>query len=77
MSSDEAWSAIVSADQEQDLDDFKVFFLEYVRNNKTLTFAQLERKFREQGLGVYLIAMVYPHIVLTSGKRNPSTENNS
>ena len=58
MTSDEAWTALVSADQENDLDDFKVFFLEYVRNNKSLTFVDLEKKFREEGLGVYLIAMV-------------------
>lgn len=61
MTSDEAWAALVSADQEEDLDDFKVFFLEYVRNNKDLTFVELEKKFREEGLGVYLIAIVIPH----------------
>ena len=58
MSSDEAWAALVSADQEQDLDDFKVFFLEFARNNKDLTFVDLEKKFREDGLRVYLIAIV-------------------
>ena len=58
MSSDEAWAALVSADQEQDLDDFKVFFLEFARNNKDLTFVVLEKKFREEGLRVYLIAIV-------------------
>ena len=76
MTSDEAWSAIVSADQEQDLDDFKVFFLEFVRNNKTLTFADLEKKFREEGLGVYLIAMVQPPKPLISGKTYSTTKNN-
>jgi len=60
MTSDEAWAALVSADQEQDLDDFKVFFLEYIRNNKDMTFVDLEKKFREEGLGVYLIAIVIP-----------------
>jgi hypothetical protein len=60
MTSDEAWAALVAANQEQDLDDFKVFFLEYVRNNKALTFVDLENKFREEGLAVYLIAMVNP-----------------
>lgn len=60
MTSDEAWAALVAADQEKDLDDFKVFFLEYVRNNKRLTFVDLENKFREEGLGVYLIALVRP-----------------
>jgi hypothetical protein len=67
MAADEAWAALVAADQEQDLDDFKVFFLEYVRNNKTLTFIDLEKKFREEGLGVYLIAIVNPtnlHLML-------------
>ena len=68
MTADEAWAALVSADQEQDLDDFKVFFLEYVRNNKTLTFPDLENKFREAALGVYLIALVLPltpfHLIL-------------
>ena len=58
MSSDEAWAALVTANQEEDLDDFKVFFLEYVRNNKELTFVDMEKKFRDEGLGVYLIAMV-------------------
>ena len=60
MTSDEAWTALVAANQEEDLDDFKVFFLEYVRNNKELTFVDLENKFREEALGVYLIAMVLP-----------------
>jgi hypothetical protein len=64
MTSDEAWSALVAANQEEDLDDFKVFFLEYVRNNKELTFVDLENKFREEALGVYLIAMVFPLIVI-------------
>jgi hypothetical protein len=58
MTSDEAWAAIKLADLEKDLDDFKVFFLEYIRNNKELTFVELEQKFREEGLGVYLIALV-------------------
>jgi len=58
MTSDEAWAALLAADQEKDLDDFKVFFLEYVRNNKELTFVDLEKKFRDEGLGVYLIALV-------------------
>jgi hypothetical protein len=58
MTSDEAWAALLTADQEKDLDDFKVFFLEYVRNNKELTFVDLEKKFRDEGLGVYLIALV-------------------
>jgi len=58
MTSEEAWQALLSANQEQDLDDFKVFFLEYVRNNKELTFVDLEKKFREAHLSVYLIAIV-------------------
>ena len=61
MTSDEAWAAILSANQEKDLDDFKVFFLEYVRNNKHLTFVDLEKKFRESHFDVYLIAMVTSH----------------
>ena len=58
MTSDEAWTALIAANQEEDLDDFKVFFLEYVRNNKELTFVDMEKKFRDEGLGVYLIAIV-------------------
>lgn len=58
MTSEEAWQALLSANQEQDLDDFKVFFLEYVRNNKELTFVDIEKKFREAHLAVYLIAIV-------------------
>lgn len=62
MTSDEAWTALIAANQEEDLDDFKVFFLEYVRNNKELTFVDMEKKFRDEGLGVYLIAIVpSPH----------------
>ena len=61
MTSDEAWAALVSANHEKDLDDFKVFFLEYVRNNKHLTFVDLEKKFRENHFDVYLIAMVTSH----------------
>ena len=61
MTSDEAWAALLSANQEKDLDDFKVFFLEYVRNNKHLTFVDLEKKFRESHFDVYLIAMVTSH----------------
>jgi hypothetical protein len=58
MTSDEAWAALTSANLEKDLDDFKVFFLEYVRNNKQLTFVDLEKMFREHHFEVYLIAMV-------------------
>lgn len=58
MTAEEAWQALLSANQEQDLDDFKVFFLEYVRNNKQLTFVDLENMFREAHLDVYLIAIV-------------------
>lgn len=58
MTSDEAWTALVSADNDEDLDDFKVYFLEYVRNNKELNFVDLEKKFRQDGLHVYLIAIV-------------------
>lgn len=77
MASDEAWTALVAANQEQDLDDFKVFFLEYVRNNKELTFVDLENKFREEGLAVYLIAMVISLLTwLMTGKRNPTTKDN-
>jgi hypothetical protein len=61
MTSDEAWAALCFADRDHDLDDFKVFFLEYVRNNKGLTFVDLEKKFREEGLGTYLIALVRTH----------------
>ena len=83
MSSDEAWTALVQADRDKDLDDFKVFFLEYVRNNRELTFVDLERKFREEGLGVYLIAIVFPiptNVAKNAnlvGKRYSSTKNNS
>ena len=63
MTSDEAWTALVTANQEEDLDDFKVFFLEYVRNNKELTFVDMEKKFRDEGLGVYLIAMVLSSVL--------------
>jgi len=89
MTSDEAWTALVTANQEKDLDDFKVFFLEYVRNNKELTFVDMEKKFREECLEVYLIAIVpsppktigpSPTFGVQSntclGKRNPSTKNN-
>ena len=58
MTSEEAWQALVTADQERDLDDFKVYFLEYARNHMELTFVDLENKFRQEGLGIYLIAVV-------------------
>jgi hypothetical protein len=32
--------------------DFKVYFLEYVRNNKELTFVNLEKKLRQDELHV-------------------------
>ena len=59
MTSEEAWQALVSADKEKDLDDFKVYFLEYARNNKELTFVDLENKLRKDGLGIYLVAIVF------------------
>jgi hypothetical protein len=58
MTSQEAWAAMRLADTEGDLDDFKVFFLEYVRNDKSLTFADMEKKFRLEGLNTHLIALV-------------------
>jgi len=87
MTSDEAWAALIAANQEEDLDDFKVFFLEYVRNNKELTFVDMEKKFRDEGLGVYLIAIVLSHPKhfifppyfqsdVYLGKGNSSTKNN-
>ena len=59
MTSDEAWTALCEADKNGDLDDFKVYFLEYARNNKTLTFLDLELKLREEGLETRLIALVF------------------
>jgi hypothetical protein len=60
MTSEDAWDGMVSAEQIKDLRLFKTFFLEYVRNNKDLTFIDVEKKFREEGLDVYLIAFVHP-----------------
>ena len=77
MTSDEAWTALIAADQEKDLDDFKVFFLEYVRNNKSLRFHDLEQKFRQEGLGVYLIAMVHSPLNADVGKIYSGAEDDS
>lgn len=60
MTSEDAWDAVVSAEQSKYLRLFKTFFLKYVRKNKDLTFIDLEKKFRKEGLDVYLIAFVHP-----------------
>ncbi|KAL8842030.1 MAG: hypothetical protein Q9205_005050 [Flavoplaca limonia] len=61
MSEDDAWSNVVRAAKEaadtRDLDEFREAIQVYQKAVKELSYEQLERSFRANGLGIYIIAM--------------------
>ncbi|KAK3170605.1 hypothetical protein OEA41_002686 [Lepraria neglecta] len=56
MSPDDAWTALQKADQDCDLDDFRVALKVYSKAVPDVTYDDLERAFRLNNFNVYLIA---------------------
>ncbi|KAL2045292.1 hypothetical protein N7G274_002375 [Stereocaulon virgatum] len=56
MSPDDAWNALQKADQDRDLDDFRLAFKIYSKAVPDVTYEDLERAFRGNNFNVYLIA---------------------
>lgn len=60
MSADQAWLQIVNAAAVRDMDDVKEGIEQYVKCLPDLTYQDLEKAFRAQDLGVYIIAVEKP-----------------
>ncbi|KUJ18422.1 uncharacterized protein LY89DRAFT_48531 [Mollisia scopiformis] len=57
VSGEVAWEALRAAVLDHDLDDLKEAAEQYIKANPDTTYLTLEKAFRSQGLGVYLIAI--------------------
>ncbi|SPQ20895.1 3302d475-c616-4072-a63d-5381d86d92d5 [Thermothielavioides terrestris] len=57
MSTEEAWALIKRAVKEREIDDIKEAIQIYVKSAPETTYPELERGFRAQGLGLWLIAV--------------------
>ncbi|POS85195.1 hypothetical protein EPUL_003121, partial [Erysiphe pulchra] len=57
MSGEEAWKRIQDAAEERDLDDLKEAIEIYIKAEPETTYQQLEKKFRDNDVGVYIIAL--------------------
>jgi hypothetical protein len=60
MSTEEAWTAIKRAVKERDIDNAKEAIQAYVKSSPEATYAELERAFRAQDVGIWLIAIEKP-----------------
>lgn len=60
MSADQAWLQIVKAGAVRDMDDVKEGIEKYVKSLPDLTYQDLEKAFRAQELGIYIIAVEKP-----------------
>ena len=54
---DLAWAELKQAVKDKDLDDFKEALDKYVKAVPDMTYIALEKAFRSQGLGIYVIAL--------------------
>jgi hypothetical protein len=54
---EQAWSELVAASAEMDLDDMKEAVLKYIKATPDATYIDLERAFRTQDLNLYIIAL--------------------
>lgn len=52
-----AWNDLVKASDEDDIDDFKIHMLEYLKSNPGISFADMERAFRGSNLRFYIFAL--------------------
>jgi ribosomal protein L32 len=60
MSAEDAWDLIVKAIDEKDIDDVKEGVQMYIKAQPDVTYDELEVAFRQQGVGIYLIAIEKP-----------------
>ncbi|KAI0407688.1 hypothetical protein F4802DRAFT_522851 [Xylaria palmicola] len=60
-----AWDKISEAVQELDMDDVKEAIQQYVKACPDTTYQELEKAFRDQDIGVYLIAMESQSMIST------------
>lgn len=54
---EESWAGILKAIEERDIDEIKEAIQIYVKGSAETTYLDLEKAFREQNIGLYLIAM--------------------
>jgi hypothetical protein len=57
---DEAWAMILEGVKEQDLDDIKHAVQVYAKSSPETTFVDLEKAFRDQDIGLFLVAIERP-----------------
>ncbi|KAK9782371.1 hypothetical protein SCAR479_00714 [Seiridium cardinale] len=60
---DVAWNKIASASAERDMDDAKEGIQEYLKSAPEITYVELENAFRQQDIGVYIIAVEKPQLL--------------
>ena len=65
MTSEAAWELLVKASKERELDDVKDAVQIYIKANPDTTYVQLEEAFRNQDVGVWLIAIEKPQLPAT------------
>ena len=58
MTAEEAWSAMMTADKEKDIDDFKEALEEYTKASPDETFVTIEKKLRENRCNARFVAFV-------------------
>ncbi|RKF55055.1 hypothetical protein GcC1_206031 [Golovinomyces cichoracearum] len=57
MTGEEAWALMKTAIEERDLDDLKEAVEIYIKSNPEITYQMLEKKLRDESMGVYIIAL--------------------
>ncbi|KAK4456946.1 hypothetical protein QBC42DRAFT_189805, partial [Cladorrhinum samala] len=62
---DEAWEMIAAAVTERDIDDIKHAVQVYIKANPTCTYQNLQKAFRQQGTGIWLVALEKPNAIAT------------
>ncbi|KAJ8123479.1 hypothetical protein O1611_g9579 [Lasiodiplodia mahajangana] len=65
VAAEDAWEKISKAVHDKDVDDVKDAIQQYIKACPETTYAQLEKAFRSQTIGVYLIAMENQSMVPT------------
>ena len=58
MTTEEAWRAMMTADKDKDIDDFKEALEEYTKASPSETFVTVEKRLRENGCNARLVAFV-------------------
>ncbi|ETS82214.1 hypothetical protein PFICI_07216 [Pestalotiopsis fici W106-1] len=58
-----AWDKMVEAAKIRDMDDVKEGFQEYVKASPDLTYLDVEKGFRDQDAGIYIIAIEKPQLI--------------